>query len=342
MDIQYKKWLDITLSHTYFKDGKSTIFELIPLQDTAQILQNYKMLMHKRGHVFSLYLGLKNGENLDLSTQLEGIKELYFQMTTNDIQFFNYTDLELMTDNQRLYFSNNALGTPTGQLQKSTRVSAQDIITIKPKIFSMRLPSGEIQIEVKNTLGISVFQKSITSPSEINYGIDLSPQSDGLYEVWVNGQLEETFFACAQELPPNNLGVIHINIAALLENNQEDMQYHIDFKSREVYRKYQIIIPESRNIDVTDIQIKSPQGELYEGPLENEIVGGQTAQVFKSKTQIALQQQSEVSPELTMSYTSRVSHTASTLDMKLPNPDVGSISKEENEESFFSSTIVYV
>ncbi len=340
MNIQYNKWLDIVFSHTYFKDGKSNIFELIPLQDTSRILRNYNILMDKRVNVFSFFLGLQSGENLN--EQLQSINDLYFQMTISDFQFFNYTELEPNSGSKLFYLSNAITDENTHQLQKSANVSTQDLIEIKPKRFTVKVPSGETTIDIKNASGISIFQKSVSVLNEVDYSIDISNQDDGKYELWINNALEELFFASSQELLPNCFGIVHLNIATLLKNNQEDMGYRIDFKSREVYRKYQIIIPDSRNIDVTSIQIKSPQGDLYEGPLENEIIGGQTAQVFKSKNKIAFQQEPDASPELTVSYTSRVSHTASTLDIKLPNPDVGSISKEENEESFFSSTIVYV
>lgn len=85
--------------------------------------------------------------------------------------------------------------------------------------------------------------------------------------------------------------------------------------------------------------------EKYQGPTDQQIIGGQTAQVFITSDPLQLQNKLEKSPQLLVTYSNDFSHRKNEMEIKLPNPDAEQVKKYnqgENEGSFFSSTIVYV
>ena len=335
VDIQYTKYLELKLSHSYFKDGISDVFQLVPFGETAVRLQNYNVLVDKRHNKHALFVGLQKEKDTIIKTHLKGIGNLFFQLIVDDPSFFNYTALQSLKENEALYFSNNTVN-DSQQLHQSENASNQDICTHKPKIFNTLLPAGEIKLVIKNTSDDTVYQEEFSNQSSTYHLLNLSNLQDDYYKLWINDTLQESFFSSTQTLQSNCIGIVHLNI-----ENQENEAYNIDFKARAVYWTYKIIIPKSRKIDVTSIAI-THDTHSYEGPVKNQIVGGQEALVFKSTTLIALQQQLAIHPQLMLSYTSAISHRTNDLELKLPNPDNTSISKEKNEESFFSSTIVYV
>jgi len=336
MDIHYVKAAEIKISHTYFKDGISDVFELIPLHETAKQLHNYNVLIDKRHNRHAFFVGLRKDEGTTITSELKGIGNLFFQLTINDVQWYNYTALKPFNEGQLLYFSNHNASSGIQQLHTPPTVTDENLLTVKPKRFSVNIPSDTTEIEVKNADGESIYQKEISNLEGTSYPLDLNTHEDGYYELWLNKTLHETFFASGQALDQNCIGIVKLHI-----KDHEDAVYTIDFKARAVYWKYKIMIPESRKIEVSSISVT--QGtQVYSGPVTEEIVGGQVAQVFKSNTLMVLQKQLEDHPLLTMSYTSDVSHRVSDLEIKLPNPSSENISKEKDEESFFSSTIVYV
>ena len=105
------------------------------------------------------------------------------------------------------------------------------------------------------------------------------------------------------------------------------------------------MLPTSRRIEVTTMEIQGMENEKYEGPVKENLMGEQTAEVFTSDIPLQLREELDKHPQLNLVYVSEFSNRTDELEMKLPNPSVELITKntnEENEVSFFSSTIIYV
>jgi len=308
-------------------------------------MHNFNILLNKQQNIHSFYAGLNNGTVFDITEQFNGISNLFFQLTVDDATFFNYTNLNANSVEPLLYFSNTGNQINPQQLHSSPVVTNDEFLDNRPNKFTIPLPSGETKLEIKSTVGMAVIEHQLSNPSDRDYHLDLSQYEDGAYELWVNDELLEKFFKSSEKLVPNAIGIIHLNMKSLIANYEDRLNYKIDFNARSVFWRYMVVVPESRKIEVTQMEITGMSTEAYEGPVDEEIVGNQTAHVFTSSIPMQLKQQLETYPQLRISYTNEFSNRTTELELKLPNPGIENITKnnhEESEDSFFSSTIIYV
>jgi len=345
MNVKYHKSFECEINHTYFSDGVSSIFSLVPLKETARILKNYDILLEKQQHLFSFYTGLKAEDTFEIDTQFSGVSNLYFQLVADDPSFFSYTNVKARSESQVYYFSNENTTKEQQQLHDSNGVTAQDLISLKPQIFNVEIPSGEFHLQVKRSSGEVVIDEQMSKPQKLSYTVDLRSHENGRYELWLNDKIHEQFFMSNEQLPSNCIGVVQLNIDVLQKNYVSDLRYSIQFNSQSAYWRYKVVVADSRKINVVDMRITGVEDEIYGGPIDQEIIGGQAAQIFTSKTPMALHKNLEEHPQLIVSYANGFSNRTNELEIKLPNPGIENITmnnNEENEKSFFSSTIVYV
>jgi len=124
MDINYYKWLEVKITHGYFKDDVCEVLKLVPFDKTAVALKNYKILLQKKNNVISFYCGTE-AEHFDIKTELSGLKELYFQIINTDPLFLNYTETPSLTVPEIFLFQNFE---GSSQLQIGETVSEDDLI----------------------------------------------------------------------------------------------------------------------------------------------------------------------------------------------------------------------
>ncbi len=336
--------MECEITHSYFPDGQSAIFGLIPTRDTSKWLHNYDILLHKNGNVHSLYAGVNNGMAFDISNQFAGITNLVFQLTVEDNEFFNYTDLNLNSEEELLYFSNVNRPNNSGQLHASPFVTQEEIVKARPDRFVLLLPSGEIKLEIKTASGNTIREEALSNSMDIHFNLDLSQEEDGAYELWINNELQERFYKTSEALRPGTLGIVHLAMDTILENYEAGLKYTIDFATRSVHWRYKVVVAPNRNIKVLDMSITGIQNENYLGPVVEQFTREQEANIFMSDIPLPLQEKMEKTPVLKITFTSEFSDE-DTSEIKLPNPRGGSISKntiEENEASFYSTSIIYV
>lgn len=335
--------MELDVRNNYFRNGICSSFYIIPFNSTGKKLKNYNILMDRKSNIFSFYIGMENQEIFSIEKDCSGINDLYFQLISSDPAFANYTDLPVSNKQQIFYLENS--NTSTSLLHKDPFVSQKEILAIKPKIFNFQLQDGVKVLEVKTREGKIIESQSFEGNMQKSCLINLIHQVDGVYEIWVNDQLRETFFSSGEELAENCIAVIHLSIENLIENYQDGMTYNIVYNARSVFWQYQVVIPESRKIEVLDLSVDGISEENYEGPEKEVIIGNQTAQVFTSSIPVQLQYQLEANPLLHVTYSNDFSSRRNQLEIKLPNPEVAELkmyNQGKNEGSFFSSTIIYV
>ena len=345
MDLNYHKWLTIEITNNYFPNGESSVFQIIPFENTSKQLKNYAVLINQKNNIISFYAGKEDQEPFDVNADLNRLNDLYLQLIINDPLFFNYTDLPSITDQQIFYFENRKNVDVFNKLQQSDFVSKEDFIPVKPTIFNIQLPDATNNIELKSSDGASIIKESFDNNQIGNsFSINLSQQDEGLYEIWINNKLQEKFF-CSNALSPNCIGVIHFNIEELIANHEQGFNYILNFNARSVFWRYLVIVPPTRKIEVNDMSVRGVNEENYEGPTKQQLVGGQTAHVFTSPIPIQLQFKIETNPLLQLSYLNNFSNGLKQMEIKLPNPGVEelTINNQGGEaDSFSSSTIIYV
>jgi len=345
MDIQYHKWLEVEVTHNYFPDGVGSVFTLIPFDGSSRSMGNYEVRLNSQQNLYSFYVGIDDADNLDLASHLHGLGDLYFQLIVTDPLFFNYTNLEFTPEGNPFFLSsaNNASGAYT--MHSDSFVSEKDLLPIRPSRFIYSIPEGDTLVEVKSTDGAILTSEELSSPGDLNYLIDLNQQDNGVYELWLNNQIAEKFFLSQQSLQPGCVGVVQLSIESILDKNDPNLKYQIHFNARSVYWRYKIVIPTDRNMEILEMSITGSSNEIYEGPVEEAFMGDQKTSVFTSNIATPLKQKLETTPVLQVSYTNNFSNSNSELELKLPNPGAESLTKnvnEQNEESFYSSSIIYV
>lgn len=86
----YQEILQITLSHDYYTDGKSPDFAIIPLGDTAAILNRHRLLMRADQDAAHLLAPLVDGKVI---ITLDEIRVLHFGLELKNPAFSMFTDL---------------------------------------------------------------------------------------------------------------------------------------------------------------------------------------------------------------------------------------------------------
>lgn len=337
--VKYYKWLDLKITHRYFSTGLYQSSQLVPFAESARILKNYSIILQNNNGYFSFYSGIPENETFLIEQNFSQLTTLNFQIITDDYLFFNYTDFPAKNVGQLFYFKNENI---KSSLQKSEYVSGDDIVWVHKKYFIFSKETSTDQVVIMDLKGNRVWHDT---SDKMNVQINMTALADGIYEIWTNEERVETFFSSSEELSESAIGIFQLDIEVLIQQNTQENSLSLDFNARAVYWQYQLIVPPSRNIQISEIKITSEGSEKYEGPTQREIVGGQIAHVFTSSIPLPLQERFSINPTLEMSYSDDLSNNKKELEIKLPNPSAENLSRnnrEGDEDSFQSTTIVYV
>ena len=237
MDVKYYKWLELEVTHTYFTNNICSVLKLVPAMETSQIFKNYQILQRRQDNTVSFYVGLPEGESLDVLTQFEGISTLNFQVLLEDHLFFNYTDIEFSNEEELLFFSNLNKDASATQLQQSDFTNTNDLVSIKPQSFAVNLDSDDTLLEVKNSDGIVLISEDLSNTEFASYPVNLSNQESGVYQLFLNGALKESFFISPDSIALNTIGVVQLHMDSLKTNYKDGLTYHIDFNAIAAHRK---------------------------------------------------------------------------------------------------------
>jgi hypothetical protein len=248
MEVTYHQFLNIRANHAYYKNGVSAVFNLVPFELTSRQMQNYSILLNSNANSFSLFSGVNSDESFDIETQFSGIDDIYFQLVVSDPYFFNYTALQISSAGPQFLLSNKDKPSDSAQLHDNEFVSASEAIQIRPPQSNYVIPDGDVKLEVKNSDGEVVIKNEQSNPQQTNFLLDLRNEESGVYELWLNNEIKEQFFLTEQSLQPGCIGIVHLDMATLIDNFTNEMAYHINFDSRSVYWRYKIVVPTNRQL----------------------------------------------------------------------------------------------
>ena len=344
MNITYYKWLELVVTNNYFPKSIFPAFRIVPLSETVHMLKNHNILIDKKGNAASLYVGSGKSSPSDAIMDLAGMGKAYFQLIGTDTSFYKYTEIDEKREGWVLFFDSPGNGHNTLSLQKGEYVSSKDSLKCKPKMFNLSIPGDKVEILIKNKEGQTILKPVAHGNGPKKCLIDLSTQNAGVYTVWFNNELQETFF-CSDGLNEHCIGVWCLDVPSLLAKTKEAQVFKLDFNARAVHWQYEVVHGKSRKIEIQDIGILGNHGETYEGPYEKEMIGGQIAKVYTTAKPLQLQYVLEKTPQLQLNYTSDFSDRMEQLEMELPNPAAGQLGKYQTgayEGAFYTTSIVYV
>lgn len=342
MSVQLQQWFSLEIMHEYFHEQKCAVFALVPLLRTKQLMKNYGIHLRQIENTYTGYIGVKNTNKIWEELSME--EDLYFQMICIDTHFNNYTNTSsALKEDTLLYLSNFKVA---NRLHTEESINPEKYLPVQSLRFNVSVPvDKQVLVDIKDSKGNKIYSKnSIIGQS--NVYIDIEVFGSGMYEVWVANQLSSTFLGTSERVDDNCYGIFHIRMKTILESLKENTipAMQVSFKSRETFWQYLVVIPEDRKIMILELAVEGVDQTSYKGPEEKEIVGGEKSKVFTSPKTIKLQQKIRDHPLLKMKYSNSFSDTILELDMKMPSPNVSKIvsTKENNENIYYSPTIIYV
>lgn len=122
----FSKIMEFSVYHDYYEDNKLVAAQLIPSQETKELIRNYNLLLRKKGNSF--FLLKNNNSNLD-SQVFNGEVVLNFKLLFNDPLFLNITDIPFGYQQKFIFNSANSEG---GRLHPKTYVE-ESIIELHPE-----------------------------------------------------------------------------------------------------------------------------------------------------------------------------------------------------------------
>lgn len=342
MHKEHIHWFTFLIEHLYFNNKECTVFDLIPLQQTQRTLKNYGIRFQKFKNQYLAYA--EAAPSKKIWDELAYADDLFFQLINTDATFDNYTDVALPKKANTILYATNE--------KVVNRFANQPIITVKNT-----LPIGALRfsVPVSKEKSVSVIIKSngqeifnqVSPEKQSTAFIDIQVHGTGVYELWIDNELANTFFGTSERLSTNCYGILHINmrnaVESLRENTLPIVQLHFD--ARATFREYVVIIPKEKKIDIKNMEIESANNEKYGDVEQKKVLGNEEASnVFTTTNAIPLYQKAKEHSVLKIQYANQFSDVVTELDIPMPVPSATSlITKQVNNENvYYSQTIIYV
>jgi hypothetical protein len=147
--------------------------------------------------------------------------------------------------------------------------------------------------------------------------------------------LQVDFGPANEETSINAIGVVLLDTQPLVEQNDPELRLTLPFTSRELLWEYQFVMSESRNMEISSMQIEGIGNENYTGPVDGTLMETQRTKVMTTDRPVALAQKLNKYPTLKLNYFDTITNMAKELEMKLPNPSPESIRTELRDRALF-------
>lgn len=259
MATNYHFWFQIEITHSYFSDGVSGSFHLAPTPETQQRFQQHGIKHKKVDNMFQFFLGIPEGGEVDLAAATRDIWTVAFELASDAIDFFNYTDLPF--------------------------------------------PQPGVVHLFQNANNTHLLEHT-TIPSEATTN--------------------------------NTIGRIELVMQTLTSN-----QVVLAFKARPVFTQYHFIVHEGAPNNIGDIEITSPIGQTFEGPVDTLLPNATKAKQFTSRTTSLLENRPTANNQLKYTYHNNNSGRQQDKTLALPSPSPQSLIKNE-DGAFVANIYVYI
>ena len=292
----------------------------------------------KNQNCVSFFTNMVSDKEVDFQSELSALGSLSFQLVIEDNLFFNYSDLPLPGSNQ-VFFCHSGLDMELpNKMYSGDKVSFENLVLFQGKIFTVNVKLGISTLEVKSLKGSLI--KECRLASDGSGIIDMNAFDDGLYQLWLDGKLYDTFYSSSQTLRPDCKIIVTIDSAVVNKNYQNVPVLDISFSARKAFLEYQIVVSPNRKIEVKEMMVHTVDGESYLGPTETKIMGRQMANTFVSKNAVPVAFNTQNSTQLKLTYSNQFSSREKQLAQTLPSPNLDRMKKLD--EDFLFTTIVHI
>lgn len=343
MNKQFQKCISLALLHDYFVNSECTVLSLVPIAETNRKMKQLGLMFNNEANVYTLYSSYNVSEGFNWAKLLGAVDELYFFVVNSDSSFLNYSDVPLIIDDNTYYFS-----TVQGSslVQKKKVVGKSDRVAQTDLVFNVAIPNkANVKVKVCDSYGVAVINQTIDGTEQFTSVIDLSGFGSGYYTLYINGKVTQKLVAIADRFPINAIGVVRLDLKAVSDQQSKNLpaSYSLNFGARATQWIFQIVVTPNKKIEVQSMTIENKDGVTYSGPVQQTIVGGNTASVFTSTQTIALQERYTNTQILKITYNNQFSTRKSEMDLPMPFPKVNSVQLTGKKSAIYASTqIIYV
>lgn len=341
MSVGLQQWFTLEIMHEYFDADLCTVFRLLPFLSTKKVMKNYSIYIQQVRNQFKGYINVADSKSI--WEELSGEEDLFFQLINTDVYFDNYTDVTLpKKKGTLLYLTNSEIA---NRLDEEESIVPETNMSIGPLRFTVAVsPSDSKTVIIKDTQGNEI-DKQYTKENQSIVFIDIQAFGSGVYEVWIDGNRTQIFFGTSESIADHCYGIVQIQMKAIIESLKENTKpiLNISFNARATYWQYQVVVPADKKITIRDMVVEGVDMIPYSGP-EKMTIGGKESKVFTSSKAIKLEKTTNQHPVLKIKYNNDFSDTVLELDIKMPAPRASTViaKKQNNENLFYSPTIIYV
>ncbi|TPN86218.1 hypothetical protein [Aquimarina algicola] len=335
-------WLTLEIWHSYFNNGKCSVFQLLPMENTSRLMKNYNIRFRNHENRYEGYVQMRPSKTIwdELNTK----EDLYFQLLNTDQNFDNYTNVTLpKKQNTVLYLTNSRV---ENRIVSEEQIVPETYLDVQSLRFYVAVSSTQSdQVIIRDDRGQEIFTQEVQKEQQKIY-VDINTFGTGVYEIWINNTLSKKFFGTSEMIENNCYGIFHLQMKSVLESLKQNITplLKINFEARSTFWQYVIVVPEDKKITVQDMVIENDSNIKYSGPDKSTVIGGKASNIFTSAETITLQQSATNNSILKIHYNNDFSDLILEQDITIPVPGVSSIITKEvnNENMFYSQTIIYI
>lgn len=297
MNIFYTRILNLTIGHSYFKDGADRFVTLHPTAATDELLRNGKMLFKRLPNGITILYRTLDDESTPF-VELEKNQRFTFVLKSANINgFLNITDLDeslskTFSTGNVVYFTNNPANVSSNR--NNPEILTHEIIdSLRGPLFTYQFTitgnPATVRMIVTNAEGnpVSVGKDTdgndlpatlslpINSSNSYEQQVDLRDLKRGRYLITIRNEANTTtlksekIYVDEQLERDNILGIIDIvydSVSGHLYGNTEE--YKLQFQGAKSFWKY-YIVNKSKNIDLaTDSLLISDSGSVNGSPYQ--------------------------------------------------------------------------
>jgi hypothetical protein len=304
---QYKPMFNISMEHTYFRDGKLSGVQLEPTFETAKLLNNTNLVLRKRQDGLTVFFDNDYIDALRLYAEDDSDPlQINFECDVDNSNFQNFTSASVFAENKTLFFDSSS--TDKSDLGKKYLHSHEHVseLDLAENFISPRSLNADHHSMLRFSQSRALLfntQQTALNPA----GKEIIETDNGPQPMSYGQDIVQASSPSSRRQPSLGLVSIRVTPDELTQLTQSSPaqynDYHIRFKARETHWKYVLVGDANRE----GAFVKDVSGEIEFDDLgEEQLADGRLGRVFLSKTAIPLQDRAKPKFQLLVPKNNRV------------------------------------
>jgi hypothetical protein len=349
MDLEFHPLMQIRLRHEYFSDGNCPPVEIVPSNNTAQLMQSMTIRVVPRDYGIELFYGKQGGAPTPLAAIADSLRLSFWLRPTNPM-FYNYTNHLPEGGPPALFYATNHQQDTAKGISFSLVPSA--IVSLAPHSFQRDISGAPEDVLITNESGISQGGNTLTiqdnNDAEPKATVDLAGLEAGRY-IFVDGDTTLEFVAPVDGYRNGDVGLLSFYLGDSGEGKRsviaadgtiEPATVTVFFSVRSTIWRYNLIASSAQFSNFSIGNDGNAPGFITPANATRTLPNGAQAAVLVSSSPIPLQ--AKPTERFQLSFTDesgRIQNNA----ILLPNAGAESLSRDEvNSDVLYSEIYVYI